>query len=208
VLLGLRLLQEGDIGLGSLNIIWGNALLEPTTVDLADSSFGGWRYFSDSIPTYTLSAEDAKTLQTIWAFMARNRSKKRKRLALTVRRFQSSFRRTSSEDRLIDHWIALEALFSSEGSETTFRMSQLLAQFIGRDPLDRWETFKRAKELYGVRSDIVHGRTIDHSTLDAQIALTEDFLRRALLACMKQRSAPDLGKLGRDVFLQGIDIKK
>jgi hypothetical protein len=71
--------------------------------------------------------------------------------------YEASHRRLDVVERLITLAIALEALFSPSDGELSFRISQSAAQFIGKDAPERKAIFKDLREMYGRRSEIVHG---------------------------------------------------
>jgi len=55
-------------------------------------------------------------------------------------------------------WVSLEALFGPEdGREITYRLSQRLGLFLGRDRSEARNLFVMAKRGYAFRSRIVHG---------------------------------------------------
>lgn len=203
VLLGLRLLHGGDIGLGVLTTTWENGLFDPHRVDLTDSSLRPWRLFGDPEPAYVLTPEDAVRLQAFWPFLTNASGQEQQKLALPRRRFRSSFHRDGFEDRLIDQWIALESLFSKDHSELAHKVSQRLAQFIGHDSQDRLNIFRSAKSSYSGRSKIVHGEHISRERVLEWSTQTEDYLRRALIRCMEDKAAPIPDRIDEDIFLQG-----
>ena len=63
------------------------------------------------------------------------------------------------EDRLLDLWIAIEALFSPrDATEVTYRVALNVANSTEVAGLSRRELFEWIKRAYGVRSGLVHGR--------------------------------------------------
>ena len=63
------------------------------------------------------------------------------------------------EEKLVNYFIALEALYSS-GSEITFRFSMRIATFLGIESNEILEIFDDAQDYYGKRSTAVHGRIV------------------------------------------------
>src|SRR5205823_1673035 len=53
------------------------------------------------------------------------------------RRFAQTYERVHDEDRLIDAWIALEALFLPDQGELIYRAQMRIARFIGNDLPER-----------------------------------------------------------------------
>jgi len=82
---------------------------------------------------------------------------------------------------LIDHWIALEALFASDGrGEIKFRCSLRIAAYIGKDPDERVAIYREMKRSYDARSDLVHGEDPKVNVV-ALAGRTRDCLRRAIV---------------------------
>ncbi|MGH7961148.1 MAG: hypothetical protein ACRERD_04885, partial [Candidatus Binatia bacterium] len=202
LLLGLRLLGGVEVELDKVRISWGNQLIGAQSFELDGPFSVHRRYLVESIPDFELSEGDVERLRAIWPFISRTSGKKYKTLALAIGRFQSSFQRNTLIDRFIDQWIAIEALFGEDGPEATHRMCQLLAMHIGRDAEDSWTIFRKAKEAYRTRSDVVHGRQLEHGTLEEQMVPVEDYLRRALLRCVQEKKKPDPGELGKELFVR------
>lgn len=103
-----------------------------------------------------------------------------RRLALILERFDSAYSRHSPEDRLIDLWIALEALILSDGSsELRYRAALRLAQLVGEDSEAKTQAFDLARRSYDCRSRVVHGssipadlgRVVEETRILAQTAL-------------------------------------
>jgi hypothetical protein len=78
-------------------------------------------------------------------------------LPQAVNRFNASYAKESSEDRIIDLTIALESslLYESRG-ELAYKLS-LRGATILRETFDVHETFRFLGKLYRYRSKIVHG---------------------------------------------------
>jgi hypothetical protein len=107
--------------------------------------------------------------------------------ALALRRLLSSSERNSAEDRLIDCWVAFEALFAPDlGSEMSYRASLRIARYVGADIDERRTTFDGLRNAYAWRSQVVHGSEPSDKelrklgSLNDAVAISEDTLRRAL----------------------------
>jgi hypothetical protein len=118
-----------------------------------------------------------------------------------VRRLDDSYYRKRAEDRLIDLWIALEALFLAYGKgEQRFRAALTISHFLGASPTDRLKLFKRVQESYDLRSTMVHGVEPKAAGKLPEIAdWTGDLLRQSLLRFLPGRKAPD-----RDEILESL----
>ena len=113
--------------------------------------------FSDGHPgNYILIDEATKTKLVEWYDALSN--KDLERVQTPLKRLQYAiFERRKPEDAIVDAIIAWEGMFS-EAFETTFKVTGSMAKFL-RSGLKRGEFFERLKKLYGLRNDLVHGRT-------------------------------------------------
>lgn len=116
------------------------------------------------------------------------------------------------ELRYLLQWVALEALLGSESpNETTFRLSQRIGLFLGKNSAERRTMFKSAREGYGWRSKIAHGGRLGKLKGEQSAALsatTEDILRRAFV---KVLADPNLIEVfcgsGRENFLEELAFR-
>lgn len=83
------------------------------------------------------------------------------------------------EGRLINFFIALEALYSSNDGEITFRFSMRLAVLLGVDSEEILRASKDAQEYYRKRSTAVHGNEvkIDQDTIEK----IDSWVRKSIL---------------------------
>jgi hypothetical protein len=82
-------------------------------------------------------------------------------LAIAIRRYSSSHDPKHEEDRLLDLWIAVEALFGTDDpGETTFRVALNLANSVEHPGITRRAMFEWVKHSDNVRSRLVHGRGV------------------------------------------------
>jgi hypothetical protein len=105
------------------------------------------------------------------------------RLDRARQRFRFAYDRRAAEDRLIDCWIALEALVLSDSTqELSYKAAMRIARLIGHDSAERLELFGRLKHLYSARSKVAHGSVLK----DAQALADEahEILRRVLVGWM------------------------
>jgi hypothetical protein len=128
-------------------------------------------------------------------------------LDLALRRLFSASERASDEDRLIDSWIAFEALFASDAqTELSFRASLRIARYIGNSRPERERLRAALKKAYDWRSRLVHGgdpstaKVAKIGTLHEAVTVCDRALRAALARAVLDGSAPDLEKLD-DTFL-------
>jgi hypothetical protein len=106
-------------------------------------------------------------------------------LPLVLDRFDSAYGRRAPQDRLIDLWVALEALLLPDvNQELGFRAGLRLAHLVGDGAGNKREVFESARKSYGSRSKVVHGSSKAKdlgSTVEATRRLTVDALRRWLM---------------------------
>ncbi|MGY5147601.1 MAG: hypothetical protein ACW9W4_06355 [Candidatus Nitrosopumilus sp. bin_7KS] len=78
---------------------------------------------------------------------------------IASRRYSSGFEKTNQEDILIDMLIAFEALFFKQGEsgEITHKISVRISKFLEIDFDARKTLFRHVKQIYHIRSAIVHG---------------------------------------------------
>jgi hypothetical protein len=92
--------------------------------------------------------------------------------------YEGSLERTQLDERLIALSIALESLFSpSDHSELSYRICQYAALLLGTDAAERTAVFDSFREMYRLRSKLVHG-TYDVQRYRDGTFVTEDQLRK------------------------------
>jgi Apea-like HEPN len=134
----------------------------------------------------SLTPEQTAELPDIYALLAS--SPEHGSFALALRRLESSAERLSREDRLIDYWIAFEALFAPDTkTELRFRASLRIARYLGSDAEKRRAIAAGLRKAYDWRSHVVHGGADPTpkelkrmGELDDAVSLCEQTLRRAL----------------------------
>src|SRR6266540_3976784 len=73
--------------------------------------------------------------------------------------------RRDREDALVDAVIAWEALFGAD-QEISFKISSSIARLLRSTPSDRKTLRKRASEIYGLRSKVVHGANVNREDVE------------------------------------------
>ncbi len=132
------------------------------------------------------TTQHVKVLQRLWSDCVAMGNETR--FALALHRFGSSYDEARIEDRLLDLWIGLEALFSQQiNAELRYRISLRIAYFLGKTADARRKIFERAKESYDCRSSIVHGEPIKED-LNAITKRTENYLAASLKLCLSSRT--------------------
>jgi hypothetical protein len=104
------------------------------------------------------------------------------RLELAFRRFDAAYTRHDPEDRLIDLWIAFEALVLPDTQhELSYRAAIRIAQLVGQSGSDQKEAFDLAHLSYRQRSKLVHG-DLKVKELGGIVEKTRELAREALRA--------------------------
>lgn len=125
-------------------------------------------------------------------------------LELAVQRLGAAFARADRPYRLVDYWVALEAMFAADGGgELSYRASARIARFVGETMEERMTLRRQLRDSYSARSALVHGRPptalskrLQKQSLDTIADETEDVLRRAMRAWI----AP-----GQDHSMEALD---
>jgi hypothetical protein len=83
---------------------------------------------------------------------------KKPKSKLLINRYFQIFDRKSTQDKILDEFIILESIFTgSNKSEITFRLSLNMASFLGTNKEEFEEINQFIKDIYSIRSAIVHG---------------------------------------------------
>jgi hypothetical protein len=106
-------------------------------------------------------------------------------------------------------WVALEALFGpDDGREITYRLSQRLGFFLGRDRNEARQLFTASKRGYAFRSRIVHGNWKSDPEGDDRMFEAEQFVRESFARVL---SDPELIRTfssgRREPFLEELVFK-
>jgi hypothetical protein len=197
MLTALRLVQSNDVGIHSL---W--------YVD--ENPFGRFpiprRLWSDPMPSDSRSAQTVMTadvenqVREIWPHLAREQTERP--LLVALERLNDSYRRAKQEDRLIDYWVGLEALFLRvKEQELRFRAALLTAQYIATAPAGRYPIFRDIRDSYDLRSKVVHGAELpDPDRIRELTEHTGNALRRSLRKCIPTRRPPNPEQIFRDLL--------
>lgn len=123
-----------------------------------------------------------------------------RRLALSLRRFDSAYERYSDEDKLIDLWIAFEALLLPDGqTELSYRASMRIALLTAEEGHERGEAFRLARRSYSCRSKVLHGEAVA-SDLNRVVEETRELARKVLVAWLSDPPGGGIEELDRRIF--------
>ena len=132
---------------------------------------------------YKLSASEASTFKAFWSSFKKFNLNQHKFLEVAIKRLNYSYDRSKAEDKVIDSFVALEAMFltGSEKSELSYRLSVRIATFLGNSSEDKNHIFSDIRKAYKTRSDIVHGDSAVNQSDIAEISpKIEEYTRRSL----------------------------
>lgn len=108
-------------------------------------------------------------------------SKKEKALSLAIRRFNSTYERNENEDKLIDYFIALEALYHIDGNRKHVELSKKISEDLGKDDVDKRTIRKNITKYYGLRNSIIHDPNIDRKTIILESVEYLNYILRSLI---------------------------
>ena len=101
------------------------------------------------------------------------------RISNALRLYDASLHTRNADLALLGFVGALEGLFSIAPQELSFRLSLLIAKFLGSDSDSQRKCFEQIRDLYTVRSEISHGDRIDRNEEAAAIQIEENWTPRA-----------------------------
>ncbi len=176
-LLALRLIKENPVGIVSYHWI------------IPDQPFRKGGFSIVLPPDFTgersvLTQEDAPVLSNL--FKKAKKAYENQELTAAITRFEDSYTRLKSEDKLIDYWGALEALFFSlipkeYVSSMGDTVASNIAYYIGNRESERRSIYAFISRSHKARGYFVHGqRGKRPENLDLTIKKTEQYLRTAL----------------------------
>ncbi len=130
---------------------------------------------------FILTQEDIAILPKL--YKKAKKAIKNSKLSIVITRLEDAYTRTKNEDKLIDYWTALEALFLSD--ESSYQMSKTLAlaiaYYISSNELERQAIKQDISRSHDLRSDVVHGKKINQNiNLLEILTKTGTHLRKAL----------------------------
>jgi hypothetical protein len=183
ILLALRLLKEGDIGIGRM---W---ILRPESFRLSSGGSGAMGYVASGMPgpAFRLDEPELPSVRDIYSKLLRYervREKAPVNLDLALRSFSDVYERRTirSDTRLVETITAVEALLGTD-IEINFRLAFRISQILGDDDDERLAIFDQMKRYYDTRSRVVHGEPLKgkhRRLLEDQQAL-RDMVRRLLI---------------------------
>ncbi len=83
-------------------------------------------------------------------------------LEFALRYYNFAKERETNEDKLIDYMVVFESLYLNEELELSYRLSNRMATLLGENEQKRQEIAEDIKDLYNLRSSLVHGSLYDY----------------------------------------------
>lgn len=167
----LRLFKAGKCTMDTFRIAKGGAF-GPSMY-----GWGGRTVLSSRGSLYSLTAEEVPQLQAFWPIVLELMNQEKHYLQLPARRLQFGGERSRLEDSLIDYMIGLESLLGEGNAEISYRMAMRGAVILSSGSTGRFNKFKNLRNLYDLRSKIVHGVFVEPSKLNESVDLAEEALR-------------------------------
>jgi hypothetical protein len=148
-------------------------------------------------PTYQFDQSDVEPAKELYAGQVVLQMDAR--LEIALHRLDVAYERARAEDRIIDYWIGLEALYlrRNENAELAYRAALRVAYALETDPVPRKRMRKKVAASYNARSDIVHGAANTSASKWAEF--TESVLRRSLKRAILEPGSIDIPRLERRI---------
>ena len=118
------------------------------------------------------------------------------RLSNALRLYREALTLIPSDVALVVFMTVLEGLFTTATQELSFRLALVIAWFLEDSKESRLEVFTEVKELYTIRSKVVHGDRVVKGEEAAAIQLAENYV---------PRSEEVVRKCLRRILEQGLD---
>ncbi len=178
----LRLFKNGDV-------------VVPTLFEIAvESRFIYSKAEMRFNPNYTRSIYDIKDheAQELSNFLSQeNQSTLLTELA--EKYFFDSYMLNNPNEKIVNLMTALESIFNRNPNQISHVIARHLSLIISIDKEDFLENYKRIKKLYGYRSKIVHGQSLnlDGDQLNSAVSEIQDITRKAILYCLNSNMDKD-----------------
>jgi Apea-like HEPN len=195
----IRLQRRGSVRTG----VWWLTPARP------EDAYGGQRvWFGQRGPEIAPSSPDelyvasAEDLAQVSALLARYEQRSSGSVfEFALRRFDPVHERLDASDRLVDFWIALEALFGQtqkgqDLGDVTYRLETRIPRFLHEARPDRVALQTKLRKLYLTRNDVVHGSPrVSANKIVKAAQQTEDIARQALKGWLMRGAPPTIEEL-------------
>lgn len=106
-------------------------------------------------------------------------------LRIALKRFNLGLEEKDNENKVIDFFVAFEALYLRQNLELSYRLALRTATFLGATSQEKKEIFKFMRDAYILRSQIIHGKPpkIRKQLVKLQdyVSKLENYLRRSIV---------------------------
>lgn len=144
----------------------------------------GQPMFYSALPGTAITISDADSTVVSRLFSMIRKSARSTGLSTPITRLEDADTRMKVEDRLLDYWVALEALFLPPDldRDITQAIALAAAHYVGKHSKERQQLYDDLKVSYAWRSHLIHGQrgTPPRVGVDAVTKTTGHILRRAL----------------------------
>jgi hypothetical protein len=155
----LRLVHDGDIGIGALRVSPKSRYTPMIRRTYA------WDFEPDAAPYLTRRMAYGEPTAIKDLYTKYSGGINQKGFDVAIRRFRESYERYQPNDpeRLLDISIAFEALLLNDNvdKELSFRLSLRGARWLYIEQQERKNAFETLQQLYGIRSKIAHGASLE-----------------------------------------------
>ena len=187
-LLAMRLLKQGDIGLGRLWFLRRDAFSLGLLGNYSTGFSGGFMPGSQ----YTLNEVESTSLRELYNNLVRyegERDNAPVNLDLALAFFSNAFDHRGAlvyYTRLVDNVTALEALLGTT-VEISFRLSAKVAGILANDDDERVAIYNQVRDYYDTRSRVVHGEPLKakYSQYLTDYETLQGLLRRLLVGFIR-----------------------
>lgn len=129
---------------------------------------------------YTLSSKEIPKFIKFWRKLRHLMEEPQHYLQVPIRRLRAAGTRAQGEDTLVDYVIGLEALLGKEDerAELGYRFRVRGSVLLASKRKERKMRLRELRDLYDLRSRIVHGQAVSAEKLKQALPLAEGALRR------------------------------
>jgi len=117
----------------------------------------------ENVSPESFSNDDIENIKILWPKIYETYDKnggKFNRITNALEFFRVGLSMRAWQLRFTMFIVALESVYSTSNIEVAYSLSQRLAWFLGKDYTERATYFEKAKKCYRIRSQIVHGDTV------------------------------------------------
>ncbi len=132
---------------------------------------------SNSVVLKPFTDNEIETIKIMWPEINdvyRRHEQEFNRIANAFEFFRVGLNATAWQLRFVFFVISLESIYSTSNVEIAYSLSQRLAWFLASDSKERIDYFKKAKKIYNIRSQIIHGSRVERGLRKEALELIVD----------------------------------